>query len=1381
MPKQIKELKDFSGGLNTKHDSKDIKDNEFIEAKGVMFDKPGRIRTSRRSEVANDGTNAIANYDSVSAEKLENGYGLGFINSDTQVDKVRISIAAGNADSWVGKYISMRDSADDGNWLSTNHTVFKVVQFVNDVDYVYCFTVRPGSAGEQYSTQAAQGYNIFLSDAKTGTSPTDTGLSFSGSAETLNSTDDWTGTDHWDILDPTGGSGTPNWSIVGSGSGSYAKFLTASNTSPEFINVMYQKESENIGTWVADTWYMLKVTFVSSYALSSGNLMFSFLGKTTFVSASDVVSNVIEIPIQSGSAVANDSYPWSNFCFYANDNTNNDIRIESISLKSQVSWVPSTDPSDDTSEGEANLVVVNATDNTLDRYSYFSSEWFPVLKTAPYTGLGQAKLQNLSISSAGVGTLADKTSGKVLLYTIDGAVHFVDTNFNTSHQSDLYANYWYGFIDKKFFSEGVTTNHGFKVKNWTFSLMDIYPPYSGTLHTSAITTPTLSDGYLSMMARVANPATSQTVWESGADPDGWFAGKSGASSVSYQHNRGASFPKDLLDTATGVTSNEGMVGAYCFSKDYSGAQNDENYLLAQYHADYDYKGGTGTSPSATANVGLNMHLASQKTLYFDMYISSDCYGKISDTNGVIVHLGSYFTFHGAWNSSGRIGFRYRIPKVDIVQGWETYSIILDNWDDINGGVDKENLTKFALEIHLTSGGADVGEVGTSGTVLTTTGSQYVITSESTAPSGGSAANTNHYRQFNLAGTPDFSALGWAVGDLLWVSIDGSGSEEAEDEYVTIVGLDDGNDRVFVTRPYLDQNIWASSTILSGGASAVEQTAITDTTSKVKLVSAVPNPACAISDIRYGDLVEGEWNGEYKFFYSWVYDGKQESKLYEYTGTVSASDQSMYFNFWIKEGIGGGFGLASTLGLQGYRIDKARIYYSKVSEEGDLIDKRYYLLGELDLDLGFKFSNDEKYYPWRPDPLNSTLLCIDVDTTTTTIREDLISSAPPVVDVFESSAGYSNSTKSIMATFKDIAFNNGIAYVASPYQATNTSIGTIAQSKKSFPDRILKSLPNNYDVFPSDNFIDVVVDDGESVIAIETFNDRLLQFKQNTLYVINIAGELEFLEDTFTHLGVQSKDAIAKSDVGILFANRNGIYLYPGSGEPVNLTGKVNETDWNAFAGDGTSLVCIYIPSMDQLVVAKTSASDAESDTYIVDIPTQTVSKTTDGLDLSEQYGYTNVVLDTVNGQPIWISDDNTNEKVYTIDNFDDSTSASAGHASGNFELKTKFYDFDRPGVRKKIHKVRINYKSTGITNVSVKFDVDQGSAFTKQFSNGTNFTSDELANTSGAWYIAELKPDTSSEVNNIYSFALKMYSDGIVPEDFQINDISIVYRYKSVK
>ena len=85
MPKQIKELKDFSGGLNTKFDSKDIQDNEFIEAKGVMFDKPGKIRLSTRSERASDGTTTIPEYISPSwldsgNISFKNGYGLGFIN-----------------------------------------------------------------------------------------------------------------------------------------------------------------------------------------------------------------------------------------------------------------------------------------------------------------------------------------------------------------------------------------------------------------------------------------------------------------------------------------------------------------------------------------------------------------------------------------------------------------------------------------------------------------------------------------------------------------------------------------------------------------------------------------------------------------------------------------------------------------------------------------------------------------------------------------------------------------------------------------------------------------------------------------------------------------------------------------------------------------------------------------------------------------------------------------------------------------------------------------------------------------------------------------------------------------------------------------------------
>ena len=240
-------------------------------------------------------------------------------------------------------------------------------------------------------------------------------------------------------------------------------------------------------------------------------------------------------------------------------------------------------------------------------------------------------------------------------------------------------------------------------------------------------------------------------------------------------------------------------------------------------------------------------------------------------------------------------------------------------------------------------------------------------------------------------------------------------------------------------------------------------------------------------------------------------------------------------------------------------------------------------------------------------------------------------------------------------------------------------------------------------------------------------------------------------------------------------------MYPGSGEPVNLTAKIDESEYATFAGDGKDLVTIYMPTMDQFVVARTNNSDTKSDSFIVDMQTQTVTRTTDGVDFSQQYGYSNVVLDTENGQPLWISDDNSNTKVFTIDNIDDSTSTVNGHASGKFNLKTKYYDFDRPGVKKKIHKVRVSYKCSATTNVQVKFGVNQEETISKVFADGDNFSSNELSTTGGAFRVAELSPNVSSQSNNVYSFALEFTNDGTVPEDFKINDISIVFRYKNVK
>ena len=49
MPKKYKVYRDFSGGLNSKTNPKDIEDNELVEASGVLVDQKGLIRTNQPS------------------------------------------------------------------------------------------------------------------------------------------------------------------------------------------------------------------------------------------------------------------------------------------------------------------------------------------------------------------------------------------------------------------------------------------------------------------------------------------------------------------------------------------------------------------------------------------------------------------------------------------------------------------------------------------------------------------------------------------------------------------------------------------------------------------------------------------------------------------------------------------------------------------------------------------------------------------------------------------------------------------------------------------------------------------------------------------------------------------------------------------------------------------------------------------------------------------------------------------------------------------------------------------------------------------------------------------------------------------------------------
>ena len=68
------------------------------------------------------------------------------------------------------------------------------------------------------------------------------------------------------------------------------------------------------------------------------------------------------------------------------------------------------------------------------------------------------------------------------------------------------------------------------------------------------------------------------------------------------------------------------------------------------------------------------------------------------------------------------------------------------------------------------------------------------------------------------------------------------------------------------------------------------------------------------------------------------------------------------------------------------------------------------------------------------------------------------------------------------------------------------------------DTVIKSLVNEFDYFPIENRIDVEINDGEDIIKLASVGDKLLEFKQNTLYIINCSRDIEYLEGNYKHKG-----------------------------------------------------------------------------------------------------------------------------------------------------------------------------------------------------------------------------------------------------------------------
>ena len=432
-----------------------------------------------------------------------------------------------------------------------------------------------------------------------------------------------------------------------------------------------------------------------------------------------------------------------------------------------------------------------------------------------------------------------------------------------------------------------------------------------------------------------------------------------------------------------------------------------------------------------------------------------------------------------------------------------------------------------------------------------------------------------------------------------------------------------------------------------------------------------------------------------------------------------------------------------------RIVGSRMYYK--AEGND----HFFLIGELDY--------VKKGFRWLPE--GDTLAYDFVDHTLGAAEEELgpvikntskITDIKPVsanlIDTYRSINGFSGNTKSVSAQYKTAVVNGRRAYV-----------GNVKQDGKTYPDRIIKSRVNRFDIFPSESgILDVAIRDGESIVKLEAYADRILQFKENSLYIINVSENVDFLEDTYRNKGCAFDYHVTKTDMGIAWFNKHGAYLYDGQKihellerEALRLLSEDYMIDFTTNAGADTSMtntIIGYVPKKKNLIIRNGS-----NDVLIYDFVTGSWTK--GKARLAVQNNMTNFALSQ--DQDIFYIDGlNTNRKTWN----------PSSSSSSNFLYLSADVDFGQPAQRKKIYNVQISYKGNGASIVP-KYGVN-GTSPASSFATGSLTDGG-----TSAWTHITLKP--TSAINNIYSFQLKL--SGTAGADFEINDISIVYRLKDVK
>lgn len=483
-------------------------------------------------------------------------------------------------------------------------------------------------------------------------------------------------------------------------------------------------------------------------------------------------------------------------------------------------------------------------------------------------------------------------------------------------------------------------------------------------------------------------------------------------------------------------------------------------------------------------------------------------------------------------------------------------------------------------------------------------------------------------------------------------------------------------------------------------------------------------------------------GVYELASTFIYDGNQESLPTAYANTHTVAGRNELTALSINIGAKGPYDP---------RISGGRIYIRK---QGD--DSEYVMLVDIDLTKGCRTRLSDDFTAWH-DAGSSTYNCPTATASENFQVTELGFITYEVLNGYSSSI-FSNALGDQGEHWKDATISNNRVFVCNvTMKDESTGTSKSDSALKNYPDRIMYSMPNRYDTFPSENFIEAAKGDADIYVAIDAYADRLLAFKNHSVDIINISGDDRnwFLEESRQYQGVAHPEAVKRTQYGLVWVNEQGLYLYDGSSIKNLKEQKISDDVWSTHVSSSSSI--IYDQQESMVFVVKNMGSDG--DAYMCDLKKGNFTLIKDFV-LDANDGVTNSV-DGAGNRTYIAHDSDGAVDIYQVKR--DVVAAT------NTKFRTKDFDFGSPFQVKKIYSVHITYKSdVALTNLFTIVEEDG----TSTALNGT------IPASATNWAKVQITPPAASDGRTAFvcnKASIKLDTSSTSAKVY-INDISIEYR-----